>query len=108
MPAGREQLFNNSHRIADFDRVVNALLRDADASLAKSLEHIRFRHALETFKGEITNNRQLFDFENDVYATSRTVFNQHARVSFVEEGQRQERLIIALDLLDVVRIARPG
>src|SRR5215212_6483991 len=107
MSARRKQLFHNSHCVAGLDRVVNALFRHADAPFAESLEHIRFLHALETFKGEVTNNRQLFDFENDVYTAARPVLNQHAGQGLVEESQREERLIIALDLIDVVNVAGP-
>src|SRR5215211_1548651 len=107
MSARRQQLFNYAHCVAGFDRIVNALLRHADAPFAESLEHIRFLHALETFKGEVTNNRQLFDFENDVYTAARPVLNQHARQGLVEESQRKERLVVALDLIDVVNVAGP-
>jgi hypothetical protein len=77
---------------------------DTNAPLAKSLEHVRLLHTLQTVELEVTNNGQLFDFENDVYAASRTVFSQNASGGFVEKGQRQERLVITLDRRLVVRI----
>src|SRR5262245_9102705 len=108
MSAGGEQLFDDSHRVADLYGIVNALLRHADASLAKRLEHVRFLNTLQTVKCEITNNRQLFHFENDVHAAAWTVFSENTCCRFVEESQRQECLVVALDLFNVVRVAWPG
>src|SRR5215213_864786 len=108
MAAGSEQFFDNSHRIADLDRVVNILFRHADTTLAKCLEHVRFRHTLQTLKGHVANNWQLFDFEDDVDAATWTVLSQHAGCRLVEERQRQQSLVITLDLLNVVNITGPG
>src|ERR1044071_5331423 len=108
MSTGSEQLFDDSHRIADLDRIVNALLRHADASLAKSLEHVRFLNTMQTVKREVTNDRQLFDFENHVHAAAWAVFSENTCGRFIEESQRQECLVVALDLFNVVRVARPG
>src|SRR5687767_9221542 len=104
MAARGEEFFDNSHRVADLNRVVNVLFRHADTTLTKSLEHIRFRHTLQTFKGHVTNNGQLFDFEDDVDAATWPVLSQDASCSLVEERQRQQGLVVTLHLLNVIRI----
>ena len=61
---------------------------------------------MQTFEGQVANDRQLFNFENDVHAAAWTVFSQHTSGGLIEECQRQERLVIALYLINVVRISR--
>ena len=87
MPSRGEKLLDHADRVTDLHRIVNAFLRNTDASLAECLEHVGFRHALETLKGHVTDDRQLFDFENDVDAAAWTVFDQHASCGLVEESQ---------------------
>src|ERR1044072_7891631 len=108
MPTRGEQFLDDAHRVPDFYRIVNTLFRHTDAALTEGFEHVRLGHALETFKRQVANDRQLFDFENDVHAAARTVFSQHASGGFVEESQREQRLVVTLHLVNVVRIARPG
>ena len=65
-------------------------------------------NALESFKLQIANDRQLFNFENNIDAATRAFFSQDASSRLIKKAERQNCLQIALDLLFVVRIAGTG
>ena len=99
MAACGKQFFQNADRVADLYWIVNAFLGNTHAPFAKSLQHIGFRHAFQTFKLQIPNNRQFLDLEYHVDATPRAFFGQDSGGGLIEKAQCQNRLQVALNLL---------
>ena len=94
--------------VAGFDRVVDAFFGNTDAAFAKGLQKVGFSNAVQSFKLQVANNGQFFDFEDDNHAAARTFLGINARFHLVEETQREQGLHVALNLLFVERIARAG
>ena len=96
MTFGGEQFFQNANRVTRLYRVVDAFLGNADTPFTKSLEHVGFRHTLQTLKLQVANDRQLLDLKNDVYPAARAFFRQHTGRWSYQKTKRQNRLKIAL------------
>src|SRR5215510_4777758 len=99
-----EQLFQHARCISDFDGIFDGFLRDADSLLAKRLQHIRFRHAFQSLKLNIADDRKLNYDKGDVDAAARSRLLNHARSHLVEKAITKQRLQIALYLSGVVDI----
>src|SRR6185436_8202171 len=94
--------------VLHFDRIEDRFLRDAHTSLAKCLEHVRFRDALEALELNIPNDWQLVDFEDDPDSAARRIFSSYASTNFVEETEREQRLQVAFHLRWVESVSRPS
>src|SRR5215207_4706497 len=100
----REQFLDDAAGVVDLDRVVGRLLGDADSLLAELLEHVGLADALEALEGQLADDGQLDDLEDDDLAAARAVGGGDADLGLVEEGQVEERLVVALNLRLVVDV----
>ena len=95
-PLRSKQFLQNADRVAGLDRIVNAFFGNTHAPFAKRLEHVRLRNALQTFKLQVANDRQLLDLEYDVYATARAFFGIDAGGGLIEKTQGKNCLQVTL------------
>src|SRR5882672_4220504 len=108
MALGGEQFFQHANRVADLDRIVDGFFRDADATLAESLQDVGFRNALQSFKLDIPDDGQFFNDEGDPDAAARSIFDRYLRLGLLKKTESINRLKIACDLIRIVDVTRPG
>ena len=77
----------------------------ADAAFAESLKHIGLRNALQSFKLDITNDRQFAHFKNNPQTAAWSFFCVNAGADFVEKAERQNCLKVASHLRLAIGVA---
>ena len=101
-----EHLFEHASRIPDLDRIFDCFFRDAHAFLAKSLQHIRLGYTLESFKLNVSDDREFLYVESYVDSAAWTIFDGDPSFGFVEEALGIESLQVALNLGRIVSVSR--